>query len=179
MARNSLYIQNNVMSWPSQFAASPSDQPGESSDGPSTRLDAPDSWACGDDSPSMRNALELAAWWRCLEKRGGLNLWESGSLGDVVVVLCGWLGPEQVFWCAEKNPKEILRPQTPLSYPSQKKNSTEWCDSWNCAKIRAKKNAVNIKIRQLYSHKGCRLICYIGINKDSMQSWLCVNQILF
>ncbi len=74
MARNSLYIQNNVMSWPSQFAASPSDQPGESSDGPSARSDAPDAWACGNDSPSMRNALELEAWWRCLEKRGGLNV---------------------------------------------------------------------------------------------------------
>jgi hypothetical protein len=28
---------------------------------------------------------------------------------------------EQVFWRAEKNTRVILRPQTPLSYPSQKK----------------------------------------------------------
>jgi hypothetical protein len=32
-----------------------------------------------------------------------------------------WVGPEQVFWHAAKNPKEILRPQTPLSSTSQKK----------------------------------------------------------
>ncbi len=63
-----------MMSWPSQFEASPSDQPGKSSGGPSAPLDAPDAWACGDDSPSMHDALELAAWWRCLEKRGGLNM---------------------------------------------------------------------------------------------------------
>jgi hypothetical protein len=54
-----------------------------------------------------------------------------------------------VFWRAAKIPGSILRPQTPLSYPSQKKNSAERCDSWNCAKICAKKNAVNFKIRPL------------------------------
>jgi hypothetical protein len=34
-----------------------------------------------------------------------------------------WVGPEQVFWRTAKNPREILRPQTLLSYPSQKKTA--------------------------------------------------------
>jgi hypothetical protein len=34
-----------------------------------------------------------------------------------------WVGPEQVFWFAAKNPRDILRSQTPLSYPSQKKTA--------------------------------------------------------
>jgi hypothetical protein len=32
-----------------------------------------------------------------------------------------WASFVQVFWRAEKNTGVILRPQTPLSYPSQKK----------------------------------------------------------
>jgi hypothetical protein len=34
-----------------------------------------------------------------------------------------WVGPEQVFRHAAKNPREILRPQTSLSYPTQKKTA--------------------------------------------------------
>jgi len=40
----------------------------------SAHLALPDAWACGDDSPSRRDALELEAWWRGLEMRRGLNL---------------------------------------------------------------------------------------------------------
>ena len=33
----------------------------------SARSASPNAWACGDDSPSRRDALELEEWWRGLE----------------------------------------------------------------------------------------------------------------
>jgi hypothetical protein len=43
----------------------------------------------------------------------------SGKLGGLRSE-SGQASFEQVFWRAEKNTRVILRPQTPLSYPSQK-----------------------------------------------------------
>jgi hypothetical protein len=51
----------------------------------------------------------------------------------------------QVFWRAEKNTGVILRPQTPLSYPSQKKtvqNDVMLIHSKNLCK----KNAANFDL---------------------------------
>ncbi len=100
-----------MMSWPSQSESSSSGQTGERPNGASVCLDELDAWACGDDSPSRRDALELAALEMFGEKRGGLNLWlKVGELESQV----------DVFWRAAKIPGSILRPQNPLSYPSQK-----------------------------------------------------------
>jgi NADPH:quinone reductase-like Zn-dependent oxidoreductase len=53
-----------------------------------------------------------------------------------------------IFWRTAKNTGVILRPQTPLSYSSQKK--TEQSDvTRNTAKICAKKNAANFVLRPL------------------------------
>jgi hypothetical protein len=62
---------------------------------------SPDAWACGDDSPSRRDALEL----------------EVEAWREVKQVLSKFSGTLQ------KNPGSILRPQTSLSYPSQKKTA--------------------------------------------------------
>jgi hypothetical protein len=51
-----------------------------------------------------------------------------------------WVGTEQVFWHAAKNPREILRPQTPLRSPSQKKTAQSDATADTVLKIRTKKN---------------------------------------
>jgi hypothetical protein len=70
----------------------------------------------------MRLTLGLAA----MTARQCATLWSSGHGGDV------WR-KEEVSTCESqevsemlllsKNPREILRPQTPLSYPSKKKTA--------------------------------------------------------
>jgi hypothetical protein len=60
-----------------------------------------------------------------------------------------WASFEQVFWRAEKNTGVILRSQTPLSYPSQKKtvqSDVTLIHSENPSE----KNAANFEIRSLY-----------------------------
>jgi hypothetical protein len=61
---------------------------------------SPDAWACGDDSPSRRNASELEAWWRGLDIYVSWS-WESGGLRSESDQSRASF--EQVFWRAAKN----------------------------------------------------------------------------
>ncbi len=56
---------------------------------------------------------------------------------------------EQVFWRAARNTGVILRPQTPISYPSQKK-IVQNDVTLITAKIQSNKIAANFVLRSLY-----------------------------
>ena len=74
-----------------------------------------DAWACGDDSLSKCDTLELEAWWRGMEiYELELGVGRSQMRIRVEQVLSKFSGALQ------KHPGSILRPQTLLSYPSKK-----------------------------------------------------------
>jgi hypothetical protein len=58
-----------MISWPSQFEASPSGHPCKSSDGVRTCSVLPDAWACDDGSLSRRDVSDLGA--RGMVERSG------------------------------------------------------------------------------------------------------------
>ena len=86
---------------------------------------------------------------------------------------------EQVFWLAARNTGLILRPQTPLSYPSQKKtmqNDVTLIHSSNCAK----KNATNFVLRSHYSHpRGNRKPNYVTDFSEHDTLYLRGNSTIF
>ena len=98
-----------TMSWSSQFEVSPLDKPHKSSDSDVvSQRSFGVAWRLGLRRRQPVKAQRFGAqarWWRGLEIRWGLNLWnlEKVCLGDVVLVCGLW----SIFLACHENPREI------------------------------------------------------------------------